>query len=68
MRAVASIHQPSSQIFLSFDRLTLLHDGRAVFRGAPSGAAPYFAELACVACPGGWSHADWVLDLVSHAG
>ena len=62
---VASIHQPSSQIFLAFDRLVLLHLGRTVYRGAPADAAPCFAQLSGGGgCPDGWSHADWVLDWV----
>ncbi|CAF1306109.1 unnamed protein product, partial [Adineta steineri] len=38
-----SIHQPSSQIFQSFDQLILLAEAKTIFMGKPSNALDYFA-------------------------
>ena len=39
---VATIHQPSSQMFQMFDRLFLMAEGRIVFAGKPSEVADVF--------------------------
>jgi ATP-binding cassette subfamily G (WHITE) protein 1 len=39
---VATIHQPSSEIWSLFDDLCLLHQGRVIFHGPASEAMPYF--------------------------
>lgn len=39
---VATIHQPSSQMFELFDKLLLMTDGRIVYQGLPSEVAGYF--------------------------
>ncbi|KAJ3104802.1 ATP-binding cassette sub- G member 1 [Phlyctochytrium planicorne] len=41
---VATIHQPSSQLFRLFDDLLLLADGRVMYHGPTAGAIPYFAQ------------------------
>lgn len=43
---VASIHQPSSEVFSEFDQLLILSHGQAVYMGAASEATGYFAALA----------------------
>ena len=50
---VASIHQPSSEVFGEFDQLLILSHGQAVYMGAASEATGYFAALApeLQACP-----------------
>ena len=50
---VASIHQPSSEVFSEFDQLLILSHGQAVYMGAASEATGYFAALApeLQACP-----------------
>ncbi len=42
---VASIHQPSSEVFSEFDQLLILSHGQAVYMGAAAEAADYFAGL-----------------------
>ncbi|CAF3970886.1 unnamed protein product [Adineta steineri] len=61
---ITSIHQPSSQIFQSFDQLILLADGKTIFMGKPSDALPYFATLGHQSPPQ-YNPADYVMDLVN---
>ncbi|CAF3372903.1 unnamed protein product [Rotaria sp. Silwood2] len=42
---ITSIHQPSSQIFQSFDQLILLADGKTIFMDKPCDVLPYFATM-----------------------
>ncbi|KAJ3104803.1 ATP-binding cassette sub- G member 1 [Phlyctochytrium planicorne] len=41
---VATIHQPSSQLFRLFDDLLLLADGRVMYHGPTADAVPYFSQ------------------------
>ncbi|CAF1379057.1 unnamed protein product [Adineta steineri] len=59
-----SIHQPSSQIFQSFDQLILLADAKTIFMGKPSNALDYFATLGHHA-PLQYNPADFIMDLVN---
>ncbi|CAF1036454.1 unnamed protein product [Adineta steineri] len=61
---ITSIHQPSSQIFQSFDQFILLADGKTIFMGKPSNALPYFATLGHHSPPQ-YNPADYVMDLVN---
>jgi ATP-binding cassette, subfamily G (WHITE), eye pigment precursor transporter len=42
---IATIHQPSSQLFALFDRLFLLVNGRTVFHGRADASLDYFASV-----------------------
>ena len=42
---IATIHQPSSQIFNSFDRLLLLSRGASVYMGRANGATEFFHNI-----------------------
>lgn len=42
MSILATIHQPSSDLFHKFDRIILLADGRLIYNDKPSKAAEYF--------------------------
>ena len=42
---IATIHQPSSSIFMNFDRLLLLSFGNTIFMGKASQTVQYFADL-----------------------
>ncbi|GAB9468972.1 Atp-binding protein [Globisporangium polare] len=42
---IATIHQPSSDLYALFDQLYLLSDGSPVYHGKASDAVPYFAAL-----------------------
>ncbi|CAF3590114.1 unnamed protein product [Adineta steineri] len=61
---ITSIHQPSSQIFQSFDQLILLADGKNIFMGKPSNALDYFATMGHHS-PEQYNPADYVMDLVN---
>ncbi|KAI8836642.1 ABC-2 type transporter-domain-containing protein [Chytridium lagenaria] len=41
---IATIHQPSSQLFRLFDDLLLLSDGRVMYYGETKNAVPYFTQ------------------------
>lgn len=42
---VLTIHQPSSNIYMSFDRVMILSQGRTAFFGSPKGSVDYFNEI-----------------------
>ncbi|EJF62714.1 ABC transporter [Dichomitus squalens LYAD-421 SS1] len=62
---IASIHQPSSQLYHSFDQILLLSHGRALYSG-PGGSAPaqHFSAQG-VAYKEGYNVADYLLDIAS---
>lgn len=55
-----TIHQPSSEIFSSFDHLILLQKGRVLFQGSVSSVPSYFAARG-YPCPTNYNPADWVI-------
>ena len=62
---LTTIHQPSSEAFLLFDRVILMHHGRILFQGPISETVPYFERFGFV-CPDSYNPADFVIDLVMH--
>jgi ABC-type multidrug transport system ATPase subunit len=62
---IASIHQPSSKLYQTFDTVTLLAHGQAQYSG-PGGLAPaeYFASKG-QQCPTGYNVADFLLEVAS---
>ncbi|KAL7557298.1 hypothetical protein ACA910_016258 [Epithemia clementina (nom. ined.)] len=60
---ITSIHQPSSAVFRSFDRLIMLSDGYVVYFGTPIDSLPYLRQLD-LACPDGYNAADHWMDLL----
>lgn len=48
LNVVCTIHQPSHEVFLSFDELCLLFQGRLVYHGAPPHACPFFCTAGLV--------------------
>jgi ABC-type multidrug transport system ATPase subunit len=42
---ITTIHQPSSESFLEFDRLLLMSDGYCVYQGEAKMSAQYFRDL-----------------------
>lgn len=59
---VATIHQPRSHIFRSFDLLLLLADGgRVAYSGKADAATAHFAA-AGFPCPKDFSPSDWFID------
>lgn len=62
---VASVHQPSSRIFLGFDKLILLDTEGVVYRGPTTNAGEAFAGAPFdLACPDAFSAPDWLMDVV----
>jgi ABC-type multidrug transport system ATPase subunit len=48
---VATLHQPSSEIFALFDDLILLEAGHVVYAGEAQGALPYFQRICGIQTP-----------------
>ena len=63
---VATIHQPSFQLFSSFDSLLLLSSGRVAYHGAARDAASHFGALGCPT-PCGENPADHMMLLLQDA-
>ena len=61
---IATIHQPSSQIFNCFDRLLLLSKGATVFMGRASESIKYFKQLG-FGLPENYNPADYFLTVIS---
>jgi ABC-type multidrug transport system ATPase subunit len=57
-----TIHQPSSEIFNSFDRLILMNMGRVMFQGAVEDVPSYFEERGHP-CPLNYNPADWIMNV-----
>ena len=57
---LASIHQPSSDIFLSLDRVILMNRGHIIYQGSPARIVNYFKSVG-FRCPRFTNPADFVL-------
>ena len=57
-----TIHQPSSEIFTTLDRLILLNKGRVMYQGHTSDVPTYFAERG-YPCPQHYNPADHVMHI-----
>uniref|UniRef100_A0A7S2HUD0 ABC transporter domain-containing protein n=1 Tax=Helicotheca tamesis TaxID=374047 RepID=A0A7S2HUD0_9STRA len=60
---ITSIHQPSSAVFRSFDKLLMLADGHVVYFGNPVDSLQYLKQQQ-YECPGGYNAADHWMDLL----
>merc|ERR1712232_101552 len=60
---VTTIHQPSSAVFHSFDKLIMLSEGCVVYFGSPTASLDYLKNLD-LACPDGYNAADHWMDLL----
>ena len=64
---LVTIHQPSSEIFASFDRLILLNKGRVMYQGSIESVPAYFSERGHPNPPN-YNPADWVMNVaLSHS-
>ncbi|XP_031835367.2 protein scarlet isoform X1 [Nomia melanderi] len=61
---LCTIHQPSSAIFNSFDRIILIVDGRVAFAGRTEQAVQFF-ESQGYACPRNYNPADFLIAIVA---
>ncbi|CAB9508541.1 Putative white-brown complex homolog protein 30 [Seminavis robusta] len=59
---ILTIHQPSSEIWELFDRLTLLNRGRVMYEGRRDKAMPKFAACG-FPLPPQYNPADWVMNV-----
>lgn len=60
---ITSIHQPSSAVFRSFDKLLMLAEGNVVFFGTPVCSLSYLSDLG-FKTPEGYNAADHWMDLL----
>jgi len=60
---ITSIHQPSSALFHSFDRLIMLAEGHVVYFGRPRDTLEYLRQQK-LDCPDGYNVADHWMDLL----
>lgn len=60
---VSTLHQPSSDIYMKFDKLLLLCDGHVMYNGPASKAVDYFAKRNFV-CPALSNPADYFMELL----
>jgi len=60
---LTTIHQPSSQLFHSFDRLLMISEGYVVYFGTPSASLTYLRDQN-MACPDGYNAADHWMNLL----
>ncbi|XP_053998042.1 protein scarlet isoform X1 [Hylaeus anthracinus] len=61
---LCTIHQPSSAIFDSFDRIILIADGRVAFAGRTEWAVQFFASQG-YECPRNYNPADYLIAIVA---
>lgn len=64
MTIISSIHQPSSKVFYSFDKLLLLADGHVIYSGAPKNVLGYLNTCGFTP-PNDYNPADFLMDLVT---
>lgn len=67
---LASVHQPSSEVFMQFDQLMVLSQGYALYQGAASGAVGYFGGLGPeveLVCPVHYNPSDFIMELTYNA-
>ena len=60
--ALVALYQASQDMYESFDRVTLLYDGRQVYFGDVSAAKTYFTNLGFI-CPDGLTTSDFLTSL-----
>lgn len=62
---VCTIHQPSSQVFATFDRLLLLAEGRTAYLGPARGTSKEFFASQGFPCPQDFNPADHLISLLA---
>lgn len=66
MTIISSIHQPSSKVFYSFNKLLLLADGHVIYSGSPQNVMSYLSTCNFTS-PGDYNPADFLMDLVTES-
>lgn len=64
---ISTIHQPSSQIYSTFDELLLLVEGNIIFQGHPSQAILHFSNQGFT-CPVNSNPSDFFMKCMVHEG
>lgn len=67
VNVVSTIHQPSSEIFDSFERLVLICRGNIIYQGVSHHAVDYFTTLGCK-CPDFSNPSDYFMKLMNEEG
>lgn len=62
MAVCTTVHQPSTAVFLAFDRTCLLARGRVAYLGPAADAVPHFCALLNEPAPSNYNPADYLLD------
>ncbi len=61
---IVTVHQPSSEIFYSFDQIMLMSQGSVIYHGTPAESLPW-CERQGEQCPAGHNVADHLLKIAS---
>ncbi|XP_034944953.1 protein white-like isoform X2 [Chelonus insularis] len=61
---IATLHQPSSELFALFDRILLMAEGRVAFMGTPEQAYTFFKSVGAV-CPSNYNPADYFVQVLA---
>ncbi|KAM0733916.1 Protein white [Formica fusca] len=61
---VATLHQPSSELFVLFDKILLMAEGRVAFMGTAVQACSFFKTLGA-ACPSNYNPADYFVQMLA---
>ncbi|XP_044754174.1 protein white-like isoform X2 [Coccinella septempunctata] len=61
---IASLHQPSSELFTLFDKIYLMTDGKLAFAGNTEEAKEFFTQLK-MPCPPKFNPADHYIQMIS---
>ncbi|XP_024945590.1 protein SNQ2-like [Cephus cinctus] len=61
---IATLHQPSSELFALFDRILLMAEGRVAFMGNAEQACEFFKTLGA-ACPRNYNPADYFVQILA---
>ncbi|KAG8037763.1 hypothetical protein G9C98_005974 [Cotesia typhae] len=61
---IATLHQPSSELFALFDRILLMAEGRVAFMGTADQAYTFFKSMGAV-CPSNYNPADYFVQVLA---
>lgn len=61
---IATLHQPSSELFALFDRILLMAEGRVAFMGTADQAIVFFKSLG-TGCPSNYNPADYFVQMLA---
>ncbi|XP_011173151.2 protein white [Solenopsis invicta] len=61
---VATLHQPSSEVFALFDKILLMAEGKVAFMGTAAQACAFFKTLGA-ACPSNYNPADFFVQVLA---